>query len=79
MLSLPTCLPAAPLTQDVTLDWIDRHYGGLFHDVYFGNHFALEGTSRKKSDICRNIGASVLIDDNPAYARVRARMSGLHC
>ncbi len=22
-------------------------------EVYFGNHFALEGTSRKKSDICR--------------------------
>jgi hypothetical protein len=22
-------------------------------EVYFGNHFALEGKSRKKSDICR--------------------------
>lgn len=55
--------------QDVTLNWIDRHYRGLFQEVYFGNHFALEGTSRKKSDICRAIGASVLIDDNPAYAR----------
>ena len=39
--------------QDVTLDWIDRHYPGLFQEVYFGNHFALEGTSRKKSDICK--------------------------
>lgn len=54
--------------QDVTLDWLDRHYGGLFQEVYFGNHFALEGTSRKKSDICRTIGAQVLIDDNPSYA-----------
>ncbi|KAG2485713.1 hypothetical protein HYH03_015597 [Edaphochlamys debaryana] len=54
--------------QDVTLDWLDRHYGGLFQEVYFGNHFALEGVSRKKSDICRTIGAQVLIDDNPSYA-----------
>eukprot|EP00879_Flechtneria_rotunda_P020482 GHRR01021550.1.p1 GENE.GHRR01021550.1~~GHRR01021550.1.p1 ORF type:complete len:236 (+),score=20.41 GHRR01021550.1:138-845(+) len=39
--------------QDVTLDWIDKHYSGLFTEVYFGNHFALQGTSRKKSDICK--------------------------
>ncbi|GFR45912.1 hypothetical protein Agub_g7369 [Astrephomene gubernaculifera] len=55
--------------QDVTLDWLDRHYGGLFQEVYFGNHFALEGKSRKKSDICKTIGAKVLIDDNPSYAQ----------
>lgn len=54
--------------QDVTLEWIDRHYPELFNEVYFGNHFALEGVSRKKSDICKSIGAGVLIDDNPGYA-----------
>jgi hypothetical protein len=36
--------------------------------VYFGNHFALEGASRKKSEICASIGAHVLIDDNVGYA-----------
>lgn len=36
--------------------------------MHFGNHFALEGVSKKKSDICRSIGAEVLIDDNPSYA-----------
>ena len=41
--------------QDVTLEWIDRHYPGMFQEVYFGNHFALEGVSRKKSDICRQV------------------------
>lgn len=41
------------IIQDVTLEWIDRHYGGLFKETYFGNHFALSGTSRKKSEICR--------------------------
>eukprot|EP00877_Chromochloris_zofingiensis_P012253 jgi/Chrzof1/7281/Cz02g17200.t1 len=54
--------------QDITLDWIDRHYPNLFEEVYFGNHFAMSGISRKKSDICRQIGADVLIDDNPTYA-----------
>ncbi|MEW5318544.1 MAG: hypothetical protein WDW38_009760 [Sanguina aurantia] len=56
------------IIQDVTLSWIDSHYPGIFQEVYFGNHWALEGVSRKKSDICRSIGAHVLIDDNPSYA-----------
>lgn len=54
--------------QEATLEWIDRHYEGVFQEVYFGNHFALEGVSRRKSEICKAIGASVLIDDNPGYA-----------
>ncbi|KAI8469855.1 MAG: hypothetical protein J3K34DRAFT_377511 [Monoraphidium minutum] len=56
------------IIQDATLEWIDRHYPGLFREVYFGNHFALEGASRKKSDICASVGAHVLIDDNVGYA-----------
>ena len=54
--------------QDATLAWLDAHYGGVFQEVYFGNHFALEGASRKKSEICASIGAHVLIDDNVGYA-----------
>ena len=57
------------IIQEATLEWIDRHYPSIFQEVYFGNHFALEGVSRKKSDICKSIGASVLIDDNPGYAK----------
>lgn len=56
------------IIQDMTREWLDRHYPGLFSKVYFGNHFALHGTSRAKSDICKEVGASVLIDDNPGYA-----------
>ena len=55
--------------QDATLEWLDSHYGGLFQEVCFGNHFALEGKSRSKSEICASIGARVLIDDNVGYAR----------
>lgn len=51
-----------------TMDWINQHYGGIFKEVHFGNHFALEGEARSKSEICRSLGVQVLIDDNPRYA-----------
>ncbi|KAM0884971.1 hypothetical protein ACQ4PT_030666 [Festuca glaucescens] len=59
--------------QDViknhTLEWIEKFYPGLFEQIHFGNHFALQGQSRPKSEICRSFGAQVLIDDNPRYAQ----------
>uniref|UniRef100_A0A0E0DY95 Uncharacterized protein n=1 Tax=Oryza meridionalis TaxID=40149 RepID=A0A0E0DY95_9ORYZ len=51
-----------------TLDWIGKYYPGLFEQIHFGNHFALQGQSKPKSEICRSFGAQVLIDDNPRYA-----------
>jgi hypothetical protein len=45
--------------------------------VYFGNHYALSGVSRNKSDICKSIGAGVLIDDNPGYA-IECAQAGIH-
>lgn len=40
----------------------------MFDEIHFGNHFALDGGSRPKSEICRSLNAKVLIDDNPSYA-----------
>ncbi|KAH7655311.1 5'(3')-deoxyribonucleotidase protein [Dioscorea alata] len=54
--------------KDQTLEWIEKHYPGLFQEVHFGNYFALDGQSRPKSEICRSLGAQVLIDDNPRFA-----------
>ncbi|KAH6837494.1 Haloacid dehalogenase-like hydrolase superfamily protein [Perilla frutescens var. hirtella] len=54
--------------KEHTIEWIERHYPGLFEEIHFGNHFALDGQSRPKSDICKSLGAKVLIDDNPRYA-----------
>ncbi|KAG0448954.1 hypothetical protein HPP92_002097 [Vanilla planifolia] len=54
--------------KDHTCDWIEKYYPGLFKEIHFGNHFALDGTSIPKSEICRSMGAQVLIDDNPRYA-----------
>ncbi|XP_019196668.1 PREDICTED: uncharacterized protein LOC109190603 isoform X2 [Ipomoea nil] len=54
--------------KDHTVKWIENHYPGLFQNIHFGNHFALNGKSIPKSEICRSLGAKVLIDDNPRYA-----------
>eukprot|EP00245_Coleochaete_scutata_P010577 TRINITY_DN3742_c0_g1_i1.p1 TRINITY_DN3742_c0_g1~~TRINITY_DN3742_c0_g1_i1.p1 ORF type:complete len:410 (+),score=60.99 TRINITY_DN3742_c0_g1_i1:138-1367(+) len=51
-----------------TLEWIDVHYPGIFKEVHFGNHYALEGVARPKSEICKSLGVEILIDDNPKYA-----------
>ncbi|KAJ9530448.1 hypothetical protein QJQ45_012424 [Haematococcus lacustris] len=63
--------------QDQTLDWIDAHYPGVFQEVYFGNHWSLSGPTRKKSEICQAVGASVLVDDNPGYA-MECAAAGIH-
>ena len=39
--------------RDSTLRWIDLHFPGIFKEVHFGNHWAMEGTSKPKSQICR--------------------------
>ena len=55
--------------EESTHAWLAAHFPDTFADVHFGNHFAKEGAARKKSEICSAIGAHVLIDDNPTYAR----------
>lgn len=51
-----------------TLAWVDSHFPAVFSGVHFGNHWALEGVSQSKVDMCAALGADVLVDDNPAYA-----------
>lgn len=41
----------------------------MFRQVAFGNHWGLEGKKIRKVDLCRELGASVLIDDSLIYAR----------
>ena len=51
-----------------TIEWVSRHFPEIFSDLHMCNHFALEGDVVAKSDVCKRIGAHVLIDDNPGYA-----------
>ena len=57
-----------PNPKAETVEWIETHFPGIFQDIHFGNHWAKEGKSVSKSEICKRIGASCLIDDNPGYA-----------
>ncbi|CAN0138753.1 unnamed protein product, partial [Ectocarpus fasciculatus] len=54
--------------QAHTREWIDAHYPGMFAGLRFGNHFSTEGAVRSKPDLCRMIGAEMMIDDNIKYA-----------
>ncbi|CAN0264382.1 unnamed protein product, partial [Ectocarpus sp. 12 AP-2014] len=54
--------------QAHTKRWIDAHYPGIFAGLRFGNHFSTEGAVRSKPDLCRMIGAEMIIDDNTKYA-----------
>jgi len=54
--------------QDLTLQWVEQHFPGIFSEVHFGNHYSREGKVRSKPEICRDIGAVLLIDDSLQYA-----------
>ena len=64
--------------RDPTLAWLDAHFPDTFDGgVHFGNHWAKAGgPAVPKATICAQIGASVLIDDNPIYA-TEAAAAGL--
>jgi hypothetical protein len=40
------------------------HFPGKFASVQFGNHWGTTGRKRSKADMCKDVGASLLIDDN---------------
>ena len=44
--------------------WIETHFPGMFSDIYFANHQSATSTPRNKGDICKEIGASLMIDDS---------------
>ncbi|EER10655.1 conserved hypothetical protein [Perkinsus marinus ATCC 50983] len=54
------------IRQD-TYDWIFKNFGIPSSRVHLGNHFGLSGKQISKADMCKDIGASLLIDDNPTY------------
>lgn len=56
------------IIRQETCAWLDRHFPSLFQQTHFGNQYSLGGASRTKREICEEIGADVLIDDNPEYA-----------
>lgn len=55
--------------KDATHDWLERNFpDGIFDEVVFGNHWGKNGVKTSKLDLCKELNASVLIDDSLIYA-----------
>ena len=49
---------------EATYTYLDTHFNGLFSDVIFTNSFSLFGDEISKHQVCTDINASFIIDDN---------------
>jgi len=56
-----------------TIDWIKRHFGDVFEEIHFAGIWdnldgnVLEKLKLDKTEICKQIGADYLIDDQPKH------------
>lgn len=55
--------------EERTLVWINEHFPNTFSKVVFGNHFSKDGVSKPKSQLCKENGITLLIDDQIRYAQ----------
>ena len=62
-----------------TLVWLQKHFPSIFCDVRFGNHWGLSGKKISKPDMCKDIGAKMIIDDNIKYALQCSELDGFKC
>jgi uncharacterized HAD superfamily protein len=60
------CESLMPITEQM----VDAHLPGLFSKVHYTNGFTAlnQDKRRSKVDVCREIGAQLMIDDNPYQA-----------
>lgn len=54
--------------EPLTRGWIDRYFPDVFTTIHHGNHYGA-GAKKEKNEICRELGATVLIDDNWKYIK----------
>lgn len=56
--------------KEDTLEWLDRHYNGVFSAVHLAGIYDdlhEDAILRTKADLCKAIGANYLIDDQPKH------------
>jgi len=51
-----------------TEEWLNVNYNGRFSGVYFGNEYGGSRKAVSKAEICSDIGAELLIDDQIEHA-----------
>jgi 5'(3')-deoxyribonucleotidase len=55
-----------PKWEAATHKWLNEHFGDLFRGIYFAEK---DSNKRTKGEICVNLGAFWLIDDNPEHCQ----------
>lgn len=54
-----------PFYKEVTVEWVGKHFPDKFKQIHFAfNPFNKNSEKLTKAQICKQIGAKVLIDDN---------------
>jgi uncharacterized HAD superfamily protein len=48
--------------------WLEKHFPDIFLGVHYANLFSLENQPRKKSEICKEFGIELFVDDNTSNA-----------
>ncbi len=49
--------------RENVVTWLEKYYKALYRDIHFANTYHGQGKKRKKSEICREIGIDIFIDD----------------
>jgi len=57
--------------EPVTSAWVGKYFPGVFTGLHIANHaqWAISGKTRTKVEICRELEATLLIEDSLLYAR----------
>lgn len=67
-----------PRVQADTIDWINENFKGIFSEIHFARIWdrpihILEQLKMTKAEVCQEIGADYLIDDQPKHCIAAAR------
>jgi len=54
--------------REKTFEWIKRYFPYRFSGTYFAYNHHIQNKGKRKSEICRDLGVDVLIDDMLKYA-----------
>lgn len=55
--------------EPMTRAWLSAHFGSVFTSAHFGNHWGKVGAKVSKPELCKKIGATLIIDDSVEYCR----------
>ncbi len=66
-----------PKIRTDTEQWLKEHFDGLYEDLHVIGNFKVVDKPRSKGEVCQEIGATWLIDDNPEHC-LSALAHGVH-